>query len=288
MGNNFSTKDKAVLITGCSSGIGRATALELAGRGLTVFATVRKESDAQALNAFGLPTLIPVWPVDLTRREDISRAVAQVSTELERRGLDGLYGLIHNAGGGFIAPLELFDLDRFQAELATRLVAPVALTQACLPLIRRTGGRVLWIATPGLIPTPYIASIHACDFAANCLARTLALELRPWRIPSVMIRCGGIRSAAPEKNDAELAEALQRWPAERAGLYAAALGRLQAELADFDRQRSDPQAVAHVVYTALTAAHPRPRYQVGHLAGAAAFLELLPQTLADALLARRG
>ncbi|HYA49437.1 MAG TPA: SDR family NAD(P)-dependent oxidoreductase, partial [Burkholderiales bacterium] len=74
----------AVLITGCSSGIGRAAALALAEGGFTVFATVRKEPDAAALRGLGLAGLVPVCPLDLADRQQVARAAATVTCELER------------------------------------------------------------------------------------------------------------------------------------------------------------------------------------------------------------
>jgi len=183
-----------VLITGCSSGIGRATAVQLAARGFTVFATVRKEADAENLRSLNIPNLVPVCPVDLTNLDHIANSAKIVSEELNRRGKKGLYALINNAGGGAPAPVELMQLDQFHRELQTRILGSVAMIQTFLPLIRQAGGRIVWIMTPAMIPTPYVASIHACDFALNCVARTLDIELKPWRIPNIMIRCGGIKT----------------------------------------------------------------------------------------------
>ncbi len=279
---------EGVLITGCSSGIGRATAIYLAQQGYTVFATVRKETDADDLRDRNEPNLIPVCPLDLTRREDIPGVVETVADELQRRGKTGLYALVNNAGGGSIAPIELMDLDKFAIELEARLVGAVGLVQAFLPMIRQaSGGRILWIVTPAIIPTPYVASIHAADFAVNCIARTLQLELKPCKIPSVMIRCGGIQTPAAKRTLDELEEARQRWPQGRAKLYDQALQRWQAELTAFDAKRTPPEEVARVVLKALSARLPRLRYSVGHMAHAAAFLESLPQALGDAILARR-
>ena len=278
---------KAVLITGCSSGIGRATALHLAHQGFTVLATVRRESDAESLRALGQPHLIPICPLDLARPEHIPPAVEAVKRELVNRGIKGLYAFVNNAGGGFVAPVELMDVGRFRTELEARLAGPVALVQALLPLIREAGGRLVWVMTPAIIPTPYVASIHACDFAANCLARTLDIELKPWAIPVIMVRCGGIQSAAVGKTYAELEEQLRSWPPERLALYEQALRQWQEEMAAFDSQRTPPEAVAEVVGRALSAPRPRRRYSIGHMARAAAFLEALPQGLADAILKAR-
>jgi len=278
---------EGVLITGCSSGIGRATAIHLARRGFTVFATVRKQADAESLRGLNEPNLIPVCPLDLTRLEHIPPAIETVTGELERRGKEGLYALINNAGGGSVAPIELMDLEGFRTELEARVLGSVAMVQACLPLIRRARGRIVWIVTPAIMPTPYVTSIHACDFAVNCIARTLEIELEPWKIPNIMIRCGGIKTAASLKSDAELTASLKAWPRERSALYEAALRQWQEDMAGFDAKRTDPERVAEVVFKALCAQEPKRRYSIGHMAGAAAFLESLPQPVVDAILARR-
>jgi len=285
---SFDPDGEGVLVTGCSSGIGRAVALHLAQTGFTVFATLRKPAGSDALYRLGEPNLVPVYPLDLAKREHIPAVQEMVAAELTRRGKKGLYALVNNAGAGSVAPIELMDLDKYQTELQARLLGPVALLQAFLPLIRARQGRVVWIMTPSLIPTPFVSSIHACDFAANCLARTLALELAPWRIPSIMVRCGVIATSAPAKNENELAESLKQWPPEKASLYAGSLRKLQLEFAQLNRSRTPPEAVARIVQCALSARNPRSRYQVGHLSRAAAFLEALPQPLADKIIAMRG
>jgi NAD(P)-dependent dehydrogenase (short-subunit alcohol dehydrogenase family) len=200
---------RGVLITGCSSGIGRATAIYLAQHGFTVFATVRKETDAESLRSLNDPNLIPVCPLDLTRLEQTPSVVETVQAELKRRSQPGLYALVNNAGGGEVALIELMNLDRFRTELQTRVLGSVAMVQAFLPLLRQGGGRIVWIMTPSTIPTPYVTSIHACDFAANAIARTLDIELKPWGISNIMVRCGGIKMATGLKTTAALEATLQ-------------------------------------------------------------------------------
>jgi len=284
---NGSPQGEGVLITGCSSGIGRMVSIYLARQGFTVFATVRKQEDAEALQRLEIPGLVPTWPLDLSSTEHIPGIIESVRAELQRRGQSGLYALINNAGGGGIAPIELMDLQAFRTELVTRLLGPVALLQELLPLIRRAQGRILWIATPALIPIPFVSSIHACDFAANCLARTLHLELKPWDIPNILIRCGGIQTSAPEKTARELEKNLQHWPEEKLVLYRDTLLKEREELSAFDEKRTPPREVARVIFKALTARKPRRKYLVGHMARAAAFLEYLPQTWVDYVMAKR-
>jgi NAD(P)-dependent dehydrogenase (short-subunit alcohol dehydrogenase family) len=275
---------QSVLITGASSGIGQAIAAYLAGQNYLVFATVRKESARDALLRQNNPNLVPIYPLDLSSRAEIPAAVSAVQAELERRGLPGLSALINNAGGGEVAPIELMDVDSFERELHTRLSSAVALLQGCLPLLRQGSGRVLWIMTPAAIPTPYVTSIHACDFAVSCITRTLALELRAWNIPVVQIRCGGIDTPAGQGTPGAK-EALLSRPG--GALYRGRIEKWYADMAGFDQKRTPAVKVAEVVQKALSAAHPRRHYSIGHMAGLAAFLESLPQDWGDWVLSKR-
>lgn len=276
----------AILITGASSGIGRATAMRLAARGWLVFATARKPEDLHALGTLGMSTLIPLR-YDLNRRDELPELTKAVENQLERYGLSGIFALVNNAGGSMVAPVELMDLDRFTREVDARLVGALALVQAFLPSIRRADGRILWIATPGLMPTPYVTGIHACDFAVNCIARTLALELGPAGPTVVLVRCGGIRTRAGMSTLSDLAAGIAGAEPQRAALYADKLEKWGRSMTEFDTRRTDPERVAEVIERALLARRPRKRYRVGYMSGAAAFLEALPQTLTDRVLASR-
>jgi NAD(P)-dependent dehydrogenase (short-subunit alcohol dehydrogenase family) len=129
-----------------------------------------------------------------------------------------------------------------------------------------------------------VTSIHACDFAVNCLARTLDIELQPWHIPSIQVRCGGIKTARGLQTPAEAGPILRH---ARAGLYRAALVKWFADMVEFDRKRTEPEQVARVILAALSAPKPKRRYSVGYMSGAAAFLEVLPQGLVDTILKAR-
>jgi NAD(P)-dependent dehydrogenase (short-subunit alcohol dehydrogenase family) len=287
MSTELHPKGEGVLVTGCSSGIGRATALYLAERGFTVFATVRKEADLDSLRNLNQPNLVPIYALDLSKPEQLPDVVEAIKQDLNARGKEGLYAIVNNAGGGFIAPVELMSLGKFRIEIETRVVGPVALIQALLPLMRRArGGRILWISTPALIAIPYVASIHACEFAMNCIAQSLHLELMPWKIPNIMICCGGIKTAAPERTALELEDAIEQWPQERVELYLQAFQRLQKGFAKFDTRRSDPEEVAKVVFRALCAKKPRRKYLVGHGSKGMAMLRFMPQPLIDYIFSR--
>jgi NAD(P)-dependent dehydrogenase (short-subunit alcohol dehydrogenase family) len=277
---------RSVLITGSSSGIGRAAALHLAGQGYTVLATVRRQVDADALAALDHPNLVPLCPLDLTVPAHIPAIADRVRVELEARGQRGLYAVVSSAGVGTTVPVELMDPALLRAELEARVVGPVTLIQALLPLLRAGNGRILWIATPGLIAIPYVSSIHAPDYAVNCIADTLHLELHPWDIPNVLIKCGGIDTPSVERTSRELDEALSTWPAETLALYGDSLHRTQERLARFDQGRTPPEAVARIIERALLAPRPRRTYRIGSGSRAMVLLKFLPQPLIDAIFTR--
>ncbi|HUX39586.1 MAG TPA: SDR family NAD(P)-dependent oxidoreductase [Rectinemataceae bacterium] len=279
-------KDRAVFVTGISSGIGRAIALELAAEGRLVFGTVRREEDRSALLELGGPKLIPLV-YDLNERKELPALLKTVEAELERRGEKGLFALINNAGGSMVGPIELADVDELSRQFDARVAGSVALVQAFLPSIRRAGGRILWIATPGTMPTPWVAGIHAADFAINCVARTLALELGSEGPPVILIRCGGVRTRAGMATRKELEAALERVDPERRRRYESRLASWIASMEAFDAKRVDAEGVARLVDRVLGTPRPKARYRIGYMAGAAAFLESLPQVLTDRILMAR-
>ncbi len=123
---------KSVLITGASTGIGRATAMHLDAKGWRVFAGVRKEADADSLRAAGSERLVPLM-LDVTDPEQIAAAADRVGDEVGEAGLDGL---VNNAGIAVPGPLETLPIDDFRRQVEVNLTAHVAVTQAMLPAIR--------------------------------------------------------------------------------------------------------------------------------------------------------
>jgi Dehydrogenases with different specificities (related to short-chain alcohol dehydrogenases) len=280
----FNNESKSILVTGASSGIGHAIALHLARNGFTVLATLRKQTDVDLLNGYNLSGLHPVCPLDLTNSEQTRAIATQIRWMINDGKVPPLYAIINVAGGGQVAPVELMDTDAYRQELEKRLVGPVILLQELLPLLRVTCGRIVWIATPGLLPVPYVTDIHAPDFAVNYLARTLNIELQPDGIHNILIRCGGIATSSPEKSERQLALMLRTWPEDRTKIYLDRLLKLQKGFGNFNVKRTDPETVALTVGKALTAKHPRTQYQVGYMSGFGAFVEKLPQSWVDFIL----
>ncbi|MGA3015159.1 MAG: SDR family NAD(P)-dependent oxidoreductase, partial [Bacteroidales bacterium] len=271
----------SILITGASSGIGKATAIYLARESYTVLATVRREPDVKALNDLGIQNLKPIFPVDLTKQDQILAATGSVKRMIRERQIPPLWAIINIAGGGSITPVEMMDIYAYRNELEKRLVAPVILIQELLPLLRETHGRILWIATPGLFPVPYVTDIHAPDFAVNFLARTLNLELLPDGIKNILVRCGGINTPSVHRSEIELEEKLKNLPPGMAGLYQNRLQKVLSQNQKFDLNRTESVDVAKLIAKILATKNPKTRYHIGKMSGLGAFLEKLPQSWVD-------
>ncbi len=278
---------KTVLITGASSGIGKTVAIYLAKQGYTVLASVRKDSDAKALNELGYNNLKPLCPLDLTNQEQIQSIANSVTEQIKKKELPPLYAIILNAGGGHIAPIELIKISDFREELEKRLVGNISLLQKLIPLLRFTKGRIFWISTPGLFPVPYVADIHAPDFAVNYLARTLNLELRPDGIKNILIRCGAMNTPSPKRTETNIVEKLNYCPKERLEIYKSRLSKLEKDLKKLAGKRTEPEKVAELIAKVLRISRPKIRYQVGYMSSLGAFLEKLPQSLVDYIMRKR-
>ena len=272
----------AVVITGASTGIGRACALDLDSRGFQVFAGVRRDEDAERLRA-ERPSIEPL-PIDVTDADSIAAARDRVA---EAVGGAGLAGLVNNAGIAVPGPLEHLPMDELRRQLEVNLVGQVAVTQAFIPLLRTARGRIVNIGSIGgrvALPMlgPYAASKHAIEGFSDSLRR----ELRPWGIEVSVVRPGPIATEIWERGRTTADELLERMP-EAEVHYGPAIAAGRASAAKRAKEAVPPSAVAEVVADALTAGKPRTRYLVGRQAKVMAALSaVLPDRWFDALLDR--
>jgi NAD(P)-dependent dehydrogenase (short-subunit alcohol dehydrogenase family) len=252
-----------------------------------VLAAVRKDSDLQALNNLGLMNLKPLYPLDPTKSDEILSATNLIKEQVRANQIPALHAIINIAGGGSLSPIELLDLSDFREELEKRIVAPVMLLQELLPFLRETKGRILWIATPALFPVPWVADIHAPDFAVNYLARTLNLELLPEGIRNILIRCGGINTPSVARSEKKLAVRLEKLSKEKSDVYRTRLEKVLKDQEEFDSKRTEPAKVAELIAKVLLEKNPKTRYQIGHMSKLGASLEILPQLWVDFIMERR-
>lgn len=272
----------SVVVTGASTGIGAACALDCAGRGMTVFAGVRDPRAGEALATKGGPSLIPIT-LDVTDEPSIARSVEAVQLVLGEKGLGGL---VNNAGIVVGSPLEIIPLSHLRKQLEVNVIGQIAVTQAFLPLLRRGRGRIVnmgSIAGRGTIPLlgPYSAS----KYALEALTDALRMELQPWGIQVSIIEPGAITTPIWEKSAKE-AEGLEASvSAEAKALYGEAVIRIREAIAQAAKRAIAPDAVVRAVHHALTASRPRTRYLVGSDAKLRAWMvKWLPDRIHDMLL----
>jgi NAD(P)-dependent dehydrogenase (short-subunit alcohol dehydrogenase family) len=272
----------AVVVTGASTGIGRATALRLDGAGMRVFAGVRKEQDAESLRRES-PRITPLL-LDVTDAAALQRAVQSVEAEV---GGAGLAGLVNNAGISGGAPTEFVSIDDVRRIFEVNVVGVVATTQAFLPLIRRGHGRVVCIGSiGGRFPSPFLAAYSASKAAVAALCDSLRGELRPWGIHVALVEPGSIRTAIWDKGHSELEANLAAWPPAAMELYGEVIPRVRRISEQTAARAIPPDRVAKVVQHALTASRPRTRYLVGIDARAQAIARRIPDRPRDAIVAR--
>ena len=274
----------AVMITGASTGIGRATALHLDRLGYRVFAGVRKEADAASLRQSGSTRLFPIF-LDVTIADSIASAAQTVANEVKETGL---IGVVNNAGVGLGGPLEFFPIDVLRRQFDINVVGPIAVIQAFLPLVRCGRGRlVLMGSIGGRRASPLAGPYDASKFALEALADSLRLELRPERIHVALIEPGAVATPIFDKTEAYGNDLLHQLPPAGRQRYEAMLEALRTRLTHMQHHAIAPECVAKAIAHALTAARPKTRYLVGHDARLQALVFwLLPDRLRDALLVR--
>jgi NAD(P)-dependent dehydrogenase (short-subunit alcohol dehydrogenase family) len=275
--------EQTVVITGASTGIGRACALHMDKLGWRVFAGVRKDSDAAALRAEASGRLRPL-SLDVTDPSSIRAA----SDALAQAASDGaLAGLVNNAGIAYGGPVELIDMADLRRTFEVNFFGAVAVIQAFLPLLRAGGGRIVNVSSiSGWVASPFLSPYSTSKFALEALSDALRVELRPWNLRVSVVEPGAIDTPIWSKG-AEVLERLRLLNrASQPGLapYSAALQSTAAELRPHGISAAHvAKAVAH----ALTSRWPRTRYAVGMDAKVANIFRHLPDGVRDHFFARR-
>jgi NAD(P)-dependent dehydrogenase (short-subunit alcohol dehydrogenase family) len=272
---------RAVVVTGTSSGIGRACALLLIRNGFTVFAGVRKAADGDSLRKEAGERLVPLQ-IDVTDHEGVAAAARLTAITLRERG-QSLYALVNNAGIGVSAPLEFQPLDDIRRSFEVNVLGQIAVTQAFLPLLRETRGRIVNICSIGdRIAIPFGGTLNGSKSAFAMMSESLRLELRPWGMHVVIIDPGAITTPAVDKTLGDPEGMLRRMSPDAERLYGQFFRGFIERAGARERNGSPPDVVAEAVLSALRDAHPHRRYIVGKGARVLATLpKILPAPLLD-------
>ncbi len=269
-------EQRFVLVTGASTGIGRACALHLDQEGFTVFATVRKTLDGEALQAQSSKSLIPIL-LDVTQQDSIRNAIQHIETHTSHR----LYGLVNNAGIAPSGPLECLPPDSIREIFDINVLGLIFMIQACLPMLKQTRGRIVNIgSSSGLVAMPMMSTYSATKFGVKAISESLRLELKPFGIMVSLIAPGKIQSEIWEKAHAQGVRLRHTENTKTLAPYQPFFTYFENI---FEQTTHFPTAekVAKAVQHALEAPNPRPEYLVGSDALGAAILSYFPANLRD-------
>jgi NAD(P)-dependent dehydrogenase (short-subunit alcohol dehydrogenase family) len=245
-----------VIITGASSGIGEATARELARQGFHVLAGIRRDQDADAIRGLNIEPLI----LDITNQDHIRALADRVHGDSQRRAVRAL---MNNAGMGVNAPVEVFALDQWRHLFEVNFFGHIAVTQTLLPALIRSKGRVINISSVGgKIAMATYGPYASTKFALEAVSDSLRREIAPLGVQVVVVEPAAVRTKI---GDRAIARAQEVASAMESGLSA--------------------DAAAKVIAQAVTARKPRTRYTIGREATLLPLLTTLPDRMLDRILA---
>jgi NAD(P)-dependent dehydrogenase (short-subunit alcohol dehydrogenase family) len=278
--NKESHDQRVVLVTGASTGIGRATALLLDKLGFRVFAGVRKSADGDALRELSSERLEPLL-LDVTNEEMVTTALERVKASAPQ----GLYGLVNNAGLSLNGPLELVDVSAMRRLLDVNVLGLLAVTKTFLPLLRKGRGRIVNVSSGhGLLAIPDKSVYAASKFAVQAITDSLRVELLPFGVQVSSVVVGKVETEVLGKIEASRQELLASAPPESVDLYRPLLAYFDAEVKDLPSIPAEQ--AASVLARALTDTRPKRRYLVGPGARKMSILSHVPAGMRDRMLAK--
>ena len=276
---------RAVVVTGASTGIGRATVLELVGAGFRVFGTVRREADAESLRQ-QFPELVTPLIMDLLD-EDSVRAAGEVVN-----AAGPLFGLVNNAGAALPGPLEIIPIEVFRRQIEINLTAQLLVTQVMLPALHRSAdqvgdARIIMIGSiSGRLSGPMLGGYGAAKHGLAGLSSSLRAELAPFKIKVLLIEPGAIATPIWDRGRAAADQVQSQNP----DINARYSDQIQAAAKMANRLAGsglDASVPARVILEALQDDNPPPRQVVGREAKViAALVRLLPYRVLYSLTAR--
>ena len=266
--------NRTVVITGCSSGIGRASAYAFLDEEWRVYATARNPADIETLGEAGCE----IGTLDVSDPTDVSRVVDRV---LEEEGR--IDAVVNNAGYGQHGPLEDIDDDSFERQFDVNVFGPHRLVRAVAPHMReREDGAIINVSSlAGEIAAPGMGAYSASKHAIEGYSDSLRRELEPFGVDVSVVQPGPVRTNFRERVDDELGRL------DRTDAY--------AELYEFQEDATllgadspiavHPAMVAEAIVEAAVSPDPDPRYVVGNAARALAYASYLPDRIQDSLFA---
>jgi NAD(P)-dependent dehydrogenase (short-subunit alcohol dehydrogenase family) len=278
---------RAVVVTGASTGIGRATVVELVSAGFQVFGTVRREADAESLRR-QFPDLVTPVIMDLLDEDSVRAAGAMVNAA------GPLFGLVNNAGAVIPSPLETMPIEVFRRQIEINLTGQLLVTQVMLPALHRSAdetgdARIIMVGSiSGRLSVPMLGGYGAAKHGLAGLSSSLRAELAPFKIKVVLIEPGAIKTPIWNRG-LEAGQQVRSKDPERNIRYADQIKTAGAWTRRGAASGLDASAAAKVILHALLRDNPAPRQVVGRDAKVmAAMVRMLPFRALYSLIRARG
>jgi NAD(P)-dependent dehydrogenase (short-subunit alcohol dehydrogenase family) len=275
---------QSVVITGVSTGIGWATAKLLLSRGFRVFGSVRKAADADRLGAEFGGNFVPLL-FDVTDEAAVKAAAREVRVALNG---ETLTGLVNNAGIAVPGPVLELGIDQFRRQLDVNVIGPVIATQAFGPLLGSDAslqgpkGRIVMISSvAGKSGNPLLSAYAASKHAIEGLSESLRREMMLFGIDVIIVAPGAVKTPIWGKAEELDTSAYSNSP------FLPALERIRKFMLHFGEIGLPPEKIAEVVATALTAPHPKVRYQITPDPMRHLITGLLPKRMVDRIIGKR-
>jgi NAD(P)-dependent dehydrogenase (short-subunit alcohol dehydrogenase family) len=275
--SNSSDRRELIVVTGASTGMGAATARELARRGFHVLAGVRRDVDADALRGDGIEPHI----LDITVESDVAAIAERVARDPQ--GLP-LRALINNAGVAINAPVEALPIAEWRRQFEVNLFGHVAMIQALMPSLLRSSGTVVNISSlGGKVALPTYPAYAGSKFALEALSDSLRREVSRLGVKVVVIEPGAVKTAMAERGVATADRLKDGMTADQRERYGELVDAMSNLARSFDKDGVSAEHAAKVIAKAAIASRPRTRYTVGR---DAAILARLSRVLSDRVLDR--
>ena len=254
-------KDKSILITGSSSGIGRATAIALDQAGYKVFAGVRNHEDAKILKKNLSQHSHPVL-IDVTSDESVNHALEEIYSVVKNHGL---FGLVNNAGVGDFGPVETLDLNRLRNTYEINIFGVLRVTQASLALLRTARGRIVNISSVGGVFTPPFAfPLCSSKYVIESMSHALQEELAPWGIDVITINPSFITTPSSHKMMEIVNERVLHFTERQKSLYKDRFLKVLSCFAENEANLGKPpEVVSQIIVKAFQAKNPQAHYPAG-------------------------
>lgn len=269
-----------VVVTGASTGMGATTARELARRGFHVLAGVRQDSDADPIRATNIEPVI----LDITRPDHVKALAERIAADPAHRPLRAL---VNNAGIAVNAPVETLPIAGWRRQFEVNLFGQIAVTQALMPALLASSGRVVNISSVGgKVAMATYGAYAGTKFALEAVSDALRREIAPLGVQVVIVEPGGVRTQMSARGIATANDLAADMTHEQSNRYGPLVQAIVAQAADFARNGLSAEKAALVIARAVTDRRPRTRYTVGRDAALLTRLSrILPDRVLDRILA---